>query len=173
MLLCISCNTTSLLIGNNIDIENTEISSSINFNHKIQFIDSYITNIDFKTNDFTNISLNDLKINGSKRLITSDESEKKVILKNNSIVKVRYNDHLHNNFIKSKEFYYNNNALVCIKINNILPNNLNKNILHKRVIYIEDNKAILDSEKESDEISSNELVLLGLELLKEEYLSLQ
>jgi len=147
--------------------------ASKNVHHRIQNIDYYTSNIDYKTKDFYQVTLDDLKINDNKRLITSNESDKKVILKNKAIVKVRYSDHLHNNFIKCKEFYYSNDALVCIKVNNIIPNKLNKAGAYKRVIYVEDNKAISDSDKQDSALSSNELVSLGVELLKEEYLNLQ
>jgi len=147
--------------------------ATTNFNHTIQFIDSYTSNIDYKTNDFHKNTVHDLKINSNKRIITTNESDKKVILNNKAIVKVRFNDHLHNNFIKCKEFYYSNDALVCIKVNNIIPNKLNKAGLYKRVIYVEDNKAILDSDEQDSDVSSNELVNLGVELLKVEYRSLK
>jgi len=154
-------------------VDDQQKTYTTNFNHTIQYIDSYTSNIDYKTNDFHKNTLHDLKINNDKRIITTNESDKKVTLKNKTIVKVRYNDHLHNNFIKSKEFYYSNDALVCIKVNNIIPNKLNKAAMYKRVIYVEDNKAILDSNEQDSVLSSNELVSLGVELLKEEYLSLR
>jgi len=154
-------------------VDDQQKTYTTNFNHTIQYIDSYTSNIDYKTNDFNKNTLHDLKINNDKRIITTNESDKKVTLKNKTIVKVRYNDHLHNNFIKSKEFYYSNDALVCIKVNNIIPNKLNKAAMYKRVIYVEDNKAILDSNEQDSVLSSNELVSLGVELLKEEYLSLR
>jgi len=154
-------------------VDDQQKAYTTNFNHTIQYIDSYTSNIDVKTNDYHKNTVHDLKINSNKRIITTNESDKKVTLKNNVIVKVRYSDHLHNNFIKSKEFYYSNDALVCIKVNNIVPNKLNQPDLYKRTIYVEGNKAILDSNEQDSELSSNELVSLGVELLKEEYLSLR
>ena len=150
-----------------------KVVPSINVTHRIQHIVSYTSNIDYKSNDFYKNTIDDLKINNNKRHITTNESDKKITLKNKAIVKVRYSDHLHNNFIKSREFYYSNDALVCIKVNNIIPNKLNKADLYKRVIYVEDNKAILDSDLQDSKLSSNTLVSLGVELLKAEYLNLK
>lgn len=136
---------------------------------KVQNIESYISHIDHNSNDKSNFTTDNLKINGSKRIITENESTKKVILKNKEIVKVKYLEHLKNNFIKSKEFYYNNNSLVCIKLTQILPNKHNQSVLYQRVIYIDDEKLISDSDASNSNISSNDLVTLGVNYLKKEY----
>jgi len=172
--LCLaSCTSTSTLIGENSNtIIKTETSTSHFYKQRIDFIESYITKIDFKANDNLTLDINSLSINGDKRIITTDESDKNVVYKNNSIVRVKFKNHLHNNFIKSKVFYYDNDELVCIKLIDILPNELNEVGLRQRTIYIHDNKPISDSDILSSTDVSNELVALGQEYLKNEYQSL-
>ena len=138
----------------------------------LPFLELYISYIDHNSNDITNFSADSLKIDGDKKIITKNESTKKVVLKNNAIVKVRYHEHLKNNLINSKEFYYDNNSLVCIKLNHISPNNLNQLILYQRVIYVEDEVLISDSDEFNSKLPSNELVSLGVDYLKNEYNSL-
>jgi len=148
-------------------------TSTLHFNkQRIDFIESYITKIDFKAKDNLTLDINSLSINGDKRIITADESDKSVVYKNNSIVRVRYKNHLHNNFIKSKVFYYNNDELVCIKLIDLLPNELNEVGLRQRTIYIHDNKPISDTDLSSSINTSDDLVVLGQEYLKIEYSSL-
>jgi hypothetical protein len=167
--LIVSCNSTSSItdIGNYYN--KTEKFNSDFFTQKVQSINSYVSNVDSKSNDIVSFSANHLKIDGNKRNITENESIKKIILKNNSIVKVRYKEHLQNNLINSKEFYYNNDSLVCIKLNHISPNHLNQAILYQRVIYVKDKKTIADSDEFNSQITSNELVSIGLKSLKDEY----
>lgn len=150
----------------------TETTTSHFNKQRIDFIQSYISKIDFKAKDNLTLDISSLIINGDKRIITTDESDKSVVYKNNSIVRVRYKNHLHNNFIKSKVFYYDNDELVCIKLIDILPNELNEVGLSQRTIYIHDNKPISDSDLLSSTDASNELVALGQEFLKNEYQSL-
>ena len=139
---------------------------------KVQFINSYISKIDFKADDSDILNSNRLIIDGDNRIITTDEFKKDIILKNNSIVRVKYKDHLHNNFIKSKIFYYDNNELVCIKIHKILPNNLNEATLYQRTIYVHNQKAISDTDYSDLTDTPDDLVTLGQENLKNEYLLL-
>tara|TARA_R110001583_G_scaffold100043_2_gene245666 strand:+ start:15630 stop:16064 length:435 start_codon:yes stop_codon:yes gene_type:complete len=139
---------------------------------RVHFIDSYISAIDFKAKDSNDLNVDQLKIKGDKRIIATNESEKNIVLKNKAIVRVKYKNHLYNNFIKSKIFYYNKNELVCIKIQEILPNQLNKGTLYKRTIYLQNNKPIADSDISNLTIPSSDLVNLGLQQLKNEYLSL-
>lgn len=150
----------------------TETTTSHFNKQRIDFIQSYISKIDFKAKDNLTLDISSLIINDDKRIITTDESDKSVVYKNNSIVRVRYKNHLHNNFIKSKVFYYDNDELVCIKLIDILPNELNEVGLSQRTIYIHDNKPISDSDLLSSTDASNELVALGQEFLKNEYQSL-
>lgn len=168
-----SCTSTSTLIGeNNNHIINAE-TSTLHFNkQRIDFIESYTSKIDFKANDNFELDKSNLNINGDKRIISTNESDKNVVYKNNSIVRVRYKDHLHNNFIKSKVFYYDNNELVCIKLIDILPNESNEVGMKERTIYVYDNKPISDTALSPSINSSDELVVLGQEYLKNEYSSL-
>ena len=147
-------------------------SNSEDVIHKVQFINSYISKIDVKADDSDILNSDKLVIDGDNRIITTDEFKKDIILKNNSIVRVKYKDHLHNNFIKSKIFYYDNNELVCIKIHKILPNNLNEATLYQRTIYIHNQKAISDTDYSDLTDTPDDLVALGQENLKNEYLLL-
>jgi len=150
----------------------TETTTSHFNKQRIEFIESYISKIDFKAKDNLSLDFSSLNINGDKRIITTDESDKSVVYKNNSIVRVRYKNHLHNNFIKSKVFYYDNDELVCIKLIDILPNEFNEVGLRQRIIYIHDNKPISDTDLSSSINTSDDLVALGQEYLKIEYSSL-
>jgi hypothetical protein len=167
--LLVSCNSSSLIADTTSYNHNVSGINSDFFTQKIQSINSYVSNVDSKSNDIISFNSNHLKIEGSKRIITENESIKKVILKNNSIVKVRYKEHLQNNLINSKEFYYNNDSLVCIKLNHISPNHLNQAILYQRVIYVKDELSIADSDEFNSQITSNELVSMGIKNLKDEY----
>ena len=167
--LIVSCNSSLLITDANYYYNKTGENNTDFFAQKVQSINSYVSKVDSKSNDIVNFSANHLKIDGSKRIITENESVKKIILKNNSIVKVRYKEHLQNNLINSKEFYYNNDSLVCIKLNHISPNHLNQAILYQRVIYVKDEKSIADSDEFNSQITSNELVTMGIKNLKEEY----
>lgn len=136
---------------------------------KIEFINAYISKIDFKANTPENLNIDQLEILGNKRVIIANESDKDVVFKNKSIVRVQYKDHLHNNFIKSKVFYYNKDELVCIKVLELLPNHINEVGMYQRTIYVEDSKPISDSDLSSSIDSSNDLVSLGNEYLIKEY----
>jgi hypothetical protein len=171
----VSCNSTSSFTEINPElIENKESTSSF-VGQKMNVIDSYISKIDFKANDFEKFNievLDELVIQGNKRIITTNESDKNIVLKNKSIVRVKYKDHLHNNFIKSKVFYYDNDDLICIKVYEIMPNNFNKAALYQRTIYVYNDQPIADSDKLNQANSAQHLVTLGHEYLKNEYLSL-
>lgn len=175
LVLIVSCNSTSSFTEiNPAHIENKKFTSSF-VGQKIDGIDSYISKIDFNANDFEKFNieeLDELVIQGKKRIITTNESDKNIVLKNKSIVRVKYKDHLHNNFIKSKVFYYDNDELICIKVYEILPNDFNKAALYQRTIYVYNNQAIADSDKLNQANSAQHLVTLGHEYLKNEYLSL-
>jgi hypothetical protein len=169
--LIVSCNSTSSLTK---IIENKKSTTSF-LDQKVDIIDSYISKIDFKANDLEKFNieeLDELVINCNKRIITTDESDKNIVLKNKSIVRVKYKDHLYNNFIKSKVFYYDNDDLICIKIYEILPNNFNKATLYQRTIYVYNNLPISDSDESNQANSAQHFVTLGHEYLKNEYLSL-
>ncbi len=166
------CNYTSISAQTNESLLNGDLKSLKNISSNIHKINSYISHIDFKSNNNNAILKNELVINGNERIITANESMKDVVLKDQSIVKVKYKNHLHNNFIKSKIFYYQNDALVCIKIIESIPNRNNVASAYKRTIYVEDNLAIADSDETNLDNTSIELVNLGLVQLKNEYLSL-
>lgn len=171
--LIVSCNSTSTITEINPAIlDNSNNSKSTIVENRMDFIDSYISKIDFKANDSNNFNIDELVIQGDKRMITSNESEKNIVLKNKSIVRVRYKDHLANNFIKSKVFYYDNDALICIKIYEILPNEFNKATLYQRAIYFYDNLPISDSDELNQVNKTQNLVVLAQKYLKNEYLSL-
>lgn len=171
--LIISCNSTSTFTEVNPALpDNGHNSKSTIVEKRIDFIDSYISKIDFKANDSNNFNVDELVIHGDRRIITSNESEKNVVLKNKSIVRVKYKDHLANNFIKSKVFYYDSDALICIKIYEILPNEFNKPILYKRAIYFHNNLPISDSDELNQASKTESLVVLAQTSLKNEYLSL-
>ncbi|MDT8418502.1 MAG: hypothetical protein RQ864_11910 [Lutibacter sp.] len=148
------------------------ISELTMLKNRLNFIDSYISNIDFKANDFNHFNIDELVIQDDKRIITSNESEKNVVYKNKSIVRVKYKDHLVNNFIKSKVFYYDNDELICIKIYEILPNEFNIATLYKRTIYFHNDLPISDSDALNKTNNTQSLATLGREYLKNEYLSL-
>ena len=173
--LIVSCNSTSSFTEINPDLNENTKSTSFSVDQKMDIIDSYISKIDFKANDFEKFDievLDELVIKGNKRIITTNESDKNIVLKNKSIVRVKYKDHLHNNFIKSKVFYYDNDDLICIKVYEILPNNFNKAALYQRTIYVYNNQPIADSDKLNQANSAQHLVTLGHKYLKNEYLSL-
>lgn len=167
--LIVSCNTSlSIAEMPNYFSNKKKIDVSF-FAERIQNIDSYISYIDYNSNDTSNFSADNLKSEGKKRVISGNESSKKVILKNKEIVKVRYFEYLKNNLINSKEFYYNNNSLVCIKLNDITLNNSNQSVLNQRIIYVEDEKSISDSGEFNAKLSSRDLVHLGVDSFKKEY----
>lgn len=177
MALCLaSCNSTSTFIGVNHNAIIGTNGTTVNVdNQKIASINSYISNIDLKTNNIENFDIGELEITGNKRAITTNESIKDIVLKNKSIVRVQYKDHLYNNFIKSKVFYYNQDELVCIKIIEILPDQFNNVGVYKRTIYVHDNQPISNITEsgiidEDEDICS--LVALGQNSLKNEYSSL-
>ena len=165
----VSCNSTSSIAEMPNYFSNKKKIDVNFFAERVNVIESYISNIDYRskqTNDFNTEMLN---IKGNKRILTGNESTKKVILKNNAIVKVSYLECLKDNLLNSKEFYYNNNSLVCIKLNHIMVNKLSHSVLNQRIIYIEDEKPISDSDKFNASVSSNELVSIGINHLKTEY----
>jgi hypothetical protein len=167
-----SCSSTSSFTETNADIlENKSLTSNF-ITQKIDFIDSYVSKIDFKANDSGILNVNELEIQGNKRIITTNESEKNIVLKNDLIVRVKYKDHLANNFIKSSIYYYDNNQLICIKLYEILPNEFNEATLYKRTVYYHNDLPISDSDVMKPEHNTQSLALLGRQYLKKEYLSL-
>lgn len=149
----------------------SENKSTSSIEHHIQLIDTYVSKIDSKSNNKIETN-NNLLIHGNVRKMATDEFKKNITFKNKSIVRVEYNNHLHNNFIKTNSFYYDKNELVCIKIKDFLPNEHNKSAVYKRTIYIKDNQAIQDSDHSNVQNPINELVDRGMEYLKSEYSSL-
>lgn len=172
--LCLaSCSSTSTFVGVNNNALNGANGTTINFEkQKIAFINSYISNIDQKATNPENFDISQLEILGNERIITTNESKKDIVLKNQSIVRVQYKDHLYNNFIKSKVFYYDQDELVCIKIIEVLPDSFNKVGVYKRTIYIHDNLPISDSDLSKVADNSLDLVSMGQEYLINEYSSL-
>lgn len=169
--LLVSCNSTAPLVEVGSVLNERNITAqNISIEEKIEFINSYITKIDFKANDTNNFNLSELIIQGDQRNITENESKKDILLKNNNIVRVKYYDHLYNNFIKSKIFYYNKNELVCIKVIEILPDQSNNVGVAQRTIYVVENQPISDTNVSGmiDE-DSTILVALGQNSLKNEY----
>lgn len=170
--LIVSCNSTSSFTEINPAILENKSSTSAFIIQRMDFIESYISKIDFKANDSDKLNINELDIKGDKRIITTNLSEKNVVFRNNSIVRVKYKDHLFNNFIKSKVFYYDNDQLICIKLYEILPNENNIATLYKRIIYFHNDLPISDSDALNQTNKTNSLAILGREYLKKEYLSL-
>ena len=171
--LVVSCSSTSTITDiNPVLLHNNTHSESTILENRLNFIDSYISKIDFKANDFNHFNINELLIQGDIRIITSNESEKNIVVKNKSIVRVKYKDHLANNFIKSKVFYYDNDKLICIKLYEILPNEFNIATLYKRTIYFHNDLPISDSDAFNKTNNTQSLAILGREYLKNEYLSL-
>jgi hypothetical protein len=169
--LIVSCSSTSSFTETNPDILENKGSTSTFITQKIDFIDSYVSKIDIKANDSGMLSINELEIQGDKRIITTNESEKNIVLKNNFIVRVKYKDHLANNFIKSRIFYYDNDQLICIKFYEILPNEFNIATLYKRTVYFHNDLPISDSDESNQKNNTQSLSLLGHEYLKNEYIS--
>lgn len=168
-----SCSSTSSIVGVNSNAIIKTHNSTLNFDkQKIEFINAYISKIDFKANPPENLNIDQLEILDNKRVITTNESNKDVVFKNKSIVRVQYKDHLHNNFIKSKVFYYDKDELVCIKVLELLPNHMNEVGMYQRTIYVQDSKPISDSDLSSSIDSLNDLVSLGNEYLLKEYSNL-
>lgn len=168
----VSCNSTSSFTEINPAILENKSSTSTFIIQRMDFIESYISKIDFKANDSDILNINELDIQGDKRIITKNQSEKNIVLKNNAIVRVKHKDHLFNNFIKSKVFYYDNDKLVCIKLYEILPNEFNIATLYKRTIYFHNDLPISDSDALNQTNNTQSLAILGREYLKNEYLSL-
>jgi len=139
----------------------------------MHLIDSYISRIDSKAKDKEPVNVNELIIHNNVRKITSNEVNKDVVLKNKDIVRVKYKNHLHNNFIKSRIFYYDKNELVCIKIQEVIPNQFNKNTLYQRTIYLQDSKPLIDTDKENAENSTVDLINQGMNHLQYEYKTLK
>ena len=170
--LAVSCNSTSIVTESNpVIYDNSKHLKSTIVEKRMDFINAYISKIDFKANDFNHFNIDELVIQGDKRMITSNESEKNIVVKNKSIVRVKYKDHLANNFIKSKVFYYDNDVLICIKIYEVLPNEYDKATLYQRAIYFQDNLPISDSDELNQTNKTQNLVALAQESLKNEYLS--
>lgn len=172
MVLIVSCNSTSSLTDINPATSENIISASCFTEQRMDFIDSYISKIDYKANDLNQLNVNELVILGDKRIITSNESEKNVVFKKKAIVRVKFKDHLYNNFIKSKVFYYENDELIAIKVCEILPNELNLATLYIRTIYIHNNLPISDSDEFNQINDAKNLVVQAGICLKNEYLSL-
>ncbi|MBE0424795.1 MAG: hypothetical protein IBX66_12820 [Lutibacter sp.] len=171
--LMVSCNSISIITEiNSAALDSSNNSKSTFEENRLDFIDSYISNIDFKANDTNHFNIDELVIQGDKRMITSNESEKNIVLKNKSIVRLKYKDHLANNFIKSQVFYYDNDKLICIKLYEILPDEFNKVTLYQRAIYFHDNQLLSDSDELNQSNKTQSLVVLAQEYLKKEYLSL-
>lgn len=168
----VSCNSTSTFTEINPAIFENESFTSAFIIQRMDFIESYISKIDLKANDSAVIDINELDIQGDKRIITTNQSEKNIVLRNNSIVRVKYKDHLFHNFIKSKVFYYDNDKLICIKLYEILPNEFNTPTLYKRTIYFHNDLPISDSDALNQTNNTQSLAILGREYLKNEYLSL-
>ena len=112
----ISCKTSSPVVKSEIQKNQNEAASFNLVEHQMHLIDSYISKIDTKANDNKPIDMDELVIHNNVRKITANEFKKDVVLKNKDIVRVKYKNHLHNNFIKSSIFYYDKDELVCIKI---------------------------------------------------------
>jgi len=168
----VSCNSTSSFTEINPAILDDKSSSYAFIMQRMDFIESYISKIDFNDNDSDKLNINELDLQGDKRIITTNQSEKNIVLRNNSIVRVKYKDHLANNFIKSQIFYYDNDKLICIKLYEILPNEFNIATLYKRTIYFHNDFPISDSDVLSQTNNTQTLAILGREYLKNEYLSL-
>lgn len=139
----------------------------------MHLIDSYISKIDTKANDTNPIDMDELVIHNNVRKITANEFKKDVVLKNKDIVRVKYKNHLHNNFIKSSIFYYDKDELVCIKIKEVIPNQFNKNTLYQRTIYLQDNKPLIDTDQDNKKNSTDDLINRGISHLHNEYNTLK
>jgi len=169
----ISCKTSSPVVNSELKDNQNETTSFNLVEHQMHLIDSYISRIDSKAKDKEPVNVNELIIHNNVRKITSNEFNKDVVLKNKDIVRVKYKNHLHNNFIKSRIFYYDKNELVCIKIQEVIPNQFNKNTLYQRTIYLQDSKPLIDTDKENAENSTVDLINQGMNHLQYEYKTLK
>ncbi|MCF6180760.1 hypothetical protein [Lutibacter sp.] len=135
----------------------------------INFINTYVSHINKSSKDtdfFTDKEIKSINVSkGFKRNI----AKKRVIYRNNEIIKVKYIDFLEHNFIKLKSFYYQNNHLVFIRINELLPSKTKKARTYQRTLYYRNNKLLLDSKQKDKKYSSKFLLHLGQEKLQKEY----
>jgi len=165
----ISCKSSSPIVKTEFSNNQNESTSFNLVEHQMHLIDSYISNIDLKAKDNNSIELDELVIHNNVRKITANEFNKDIVIKNKDIVRVKYKNHLHNNFIKSSIFYYDKNELVCIKIKQVIPNQHNKNTLYQRTIYLQDNKPLIDTDQENKKNSTIDLISQGMNHLQIEY----
>jgi hypothetical protein len=149
--------------------------AEINFNTKkssyINFIDSYISHINLNSKDRDEFNEDEKKSINAAKGFKHNSAQKRVIYRNNKIVKVKYIDFLDNNFIKLKSFYYHNNHLVCVRINELLPSKTKNTRTYKRTLYYNNNELLFDSKHKDNKYSNEFLWNLGQEKLQEEYQS--
>ena len=72
--LIVSCNSSSLITDANYYYNKTGENNTDFFAQKVQSINSYVSKVDSKSNDIISFSSDHLKIDGSKRIITENES---------------------------------------------------------------------------------------------------
>jgi hypothetical protein len=146
-----------------------EINFTAKENSYINFIDSYVSHINLSSKDSDNFSEADQKSINAKKGFKNNTSKKRVIYRNNEIVKIKYTEILDHNFIKLKSFYYNNNHLIYIKVNELLPSNTKKVRTYQRALYFHNSKLLLDSNEKDKKYNDKFLLNLGQKKLQEEY----
>jgi hypothetical protein len=147
----------------------------INFSAKkssyINFIDSYVAHINKASKDSDSFSKENYQSINAKKGFKFSTTKKRVIYRNNDIVKTKYVEVLDHNFIKLKSFYYQNNKLIYIKINELLPTKTDKIRNYQRTLYFHNNELLLDSNKNDKKYNSSILFHLGEQKLQDEYQS--
>jgi len=146
-----------------------------NFNAKkssyINFIDGYVSHINLGSKDRDEFTEDEKNSINSAKGFKHNSAQKRVIYRNNEIVKVKYIDFLDNNFIKLKSFYYQNNHLICVRINELLPSKTKKVRAYQRTLYYHNNELLFDSMHKDTKYNKETLWNLGQEKLQEEYQS--
>ena len=100
-----------------------ELNFSAKKSSYINFIDSYVSHINKSSNDTDAFTKDNYNSINSRKGFKFNTAKKRVIFRNNDIVKAKYIEVLEHNFIKLKSFYFKDNDLIYIRINEILPSN--------------------------------------------------
>jgi len=137
----------------------------------LNFIDSYVSHINLASKDRDTFTADEQNSINTAKGFKHNTAQKRVIYRNNEIVKVKYIDFLDHNFIKLKSFYYKQNQLVCIRINELLPSKTQKARIYQRTLYYHNNELLLDSKQKDKKYNNKTLLNLGQEKLQEEYQS--
>ncbi|GEM_PF-1616984 len=146
-----------------------EINFSAKKSSYINFIDSYVSHINNSSKDTDNFSKEDKNSINTGKGFKNNTSKKRVIYRNNEIVKIKTIELLDHNFIKLKSFYYNNNHLIYIKVNELLPSKTQRVRSYQKALYYHNNKLLLDSNLKDKKYENKFLLNLGQKKLQEEY----